>query len=332
MLFSQKNASIAQGINKQLERLIPITTPTAVIMGFFFPDIFINLRPFVILLFGIMTFSGALKLKAAEMGNAIKNPLPIIMFFIFSHVIMPLAAIFSSSIVFSDADIVTGFVLLFAGPTAVSGFFWILIFKGDKALGLALILLDTILAPLVVPGTLSILLGKTVTMDTSGMAISLMLMVVVPTIIGISVNEISKGKAPAVISPYLDTFSKICLFLVIAANASPVAPKIQLNNPLVWQTVIVCVLMIIFGFALIYAIVLLINCKGSKGISLIIGGGLRNNSATMTLAVNFFPEHVALPIIMSLITQQTIAAFAGKLITRKFFNKKIAESEQTDPK
>lgn len=306
-----------QNINKQLERLIPVTTPLAVALGFFFPGFFIHFRPFVILLFGVMTFSGALKLKAAEMGNVVKSPLPIIVFFVSAHIIMPVAVLLSSSIVFSDTDIITGFVLMFAGPTAVSSFIWILIFKGDKALGLTLILLDTILAPLVVPGTLSILLGKTVSMDMSGMAISLMLMVVVPTIIGVSVNEAGKGKVPSVISPYLDPFSKICLILVIAANASPVAPKIQLANPIVWQTAVVCILMIIFGFALMFAVGLLFKIKGGKGISLLIGGGLRNNSASMTLAVTFFPETVALPIIISLITQQTVTAVVGKILTRK---------------
>ena len=310
--------TLLQNINSKLERLIPITTPMAIALGFLFPGIFIHLRPFVIFLFGVMTFSGALKLRAKELGTAVRNPIPVIVFFISAHIIMPVIAKLASSFVFNDENIITGFVLVFASPAAVSGFFWVMIFKGDKALGLAIILLDTMLAPIVVPGTLSILLGQTITMDMTNIAISLFLMVVLPTILGVGTNEISKGKVPSAICPFIDPISKICLILVIAANASPVAPNIRLNDPLSWLTAAICIGLIIFGFVMIYLLDLLFKVRKDKRISLILLGGLRNNSASMTIAVTFFASPaVSLPVIMSLIFQQTIAAIAGKLITRK---------------
>ncbi|MDR2964383.1 MAG: bile acid:sodium symporter family protein [Treponema sp.] len=319
MTSSRKHLEIAQNINRQLERLIPITTPAGIILGFLLPAVFINLRPLVPLLFGIMTFSGALKLKAAEMGASVKNPIPIALFFISAHIIMPVVSKLLVSLFIDDENILTGFILVFASPTAVSSFFWVMIFKGDKALGLTLILLDTMLAPIVVPGTLFILLGKTVAMDMTGIAISLFLMVVLPTILGVGTNEISRGKVPSIISPYLDPVSKICLILVIAANASPLASKIQFNDPLVWLTAIICIALIVIGFIIIYLFDILFKFKKDKGISLILMGGLRNNSAAMTIAVTFFANAaVSLPVIMSLIFQQTIAAFVGKLISKRY--------------
>jgi predicted Na+-dependent transporter len=82
--------------------------------------------------------------------------------------------------------------------------------------------LDTIAAPFLVPGTLSLLCGAKVALDMTGMAVSLVLIVVIPTILGVAINEASRGKIPARISPYFNPFSKICLMLVIAANASAV--------------------------------------------------------------------------------------------------------------
>ena len=304
-------------INRYLERLIPVTTPIAVALGLFLPEFFMPLRPFVILLFGIMTFSGALKLTASELGAAVRSPVPILIFFCVSHILMPLAALSSSSVLFDNPDIIAGFVLLFAGPTAVSGFIWVTIFKGDKALGLTLILLDTILAPVVVPFTLSIFLGADIQMDMSGIAISLLFMVVIPTIIGVALNETSKGKIPSVICPALDPLARICLILVIAANSSAIASVVRFNDPLVWGVAALCITLTSLGFLLAKLFGIIGKYNEEKNTSLIIASGLKNNSAVMTIAVAFFPETAVLPVVLSLVFQQTIAAVMGKLIIRR---------------
>ena len=317
MGFSQKITDSFIKLNNHLGRLIPITTPMGIALGFFFPHIFIKLRPYVPWLFGMMTFSGALKLRASELTDAVRKPAPILLFFAASHVIMPLAALLSSSLVFENPDVIAGFVLLFAGPTAVSGFIWVAIFKGDKALGLTLILLDTLLAPLIVPGSVSILMGAKIAMDMSGIAISLLFMVVLPTILGVTLNETSRGRVSAVLCPSFDPAAKICLILVIAANASPVAPGIQFNDPLVWIAALVCVSLTIGGFFLAKLTSIIGKCGDDKSVSMVIAGGLRNNSAVMTIAVTFFPEAAVLPTLLSIIFQQTIAAFIGKMLVKK---------------
>ncbi|MCL2210933.1 MAG: hypothetical protein FWB95_03310 [Treponema sp.] len=308
------SSSSLKKINSYLDRLIPLTTPLAVFMGLLLPGVFSPLRPYVLWLFGIMTFSGALKLTASELGAAVRSPLPIALFFFSAHVLMPLAALFSSSIFFDNPDIIAGFILLFAGPTAVSGFIWVMIYKGDKALGLTLILIDTLLAPLVVPATLSVLMGAKIEMDMSGIAISLLFMVVIPTIVGVAINEISKGKIPQKICPGLDPFAKICLILVIAANSSAIAPFVKPDDPVIWHVALLCVILTIAGFLVVWLLGIAGKCKAAQKAPLIIAGGLRNNSAVMTIAVTFFPEAAVLPTLVSIIFQQIIAASIGKFI------------------
>ena len=303
--------------NNLLGRMMPLTTPFAVGLGLFFPDVFRNLRPFVPWLFAMMTFSGALKLKATELGDAVKRPIPILLFLFTSHVLMPCLAMVSCFPVLSNPDIMTGFVLLFAGPTAVSGFIWVSIFKGDKALGLTLILLDTMLAPLIVPATIYILMGSEIAMDMSGIAISLLFMIVIPTIIGVTINETSKGKIPAAICPGFDPVSKICLMLVVAANTSVIARNVTFNDPLVWKAALICIVLTVSGFFLARLNGIIGKCDGEKSASLIIAGGLRNNSAVMTIAVTFFPELTVLPTLVSIIFQQMIMAVLGRVIIRQ---------------
>jgi predicted Na+-dependent transporter len=304
-------------LNHAMDRFIPVITPLSVALGLLFPVFFLPLRPYVILLFSIMTFSGALKLTAVELGSSVKNPAPILLFFFSSHVIMPLAALFLSSQFIKNSDVVAGFVVLFAGPTAVSGFIWSAIFKGDKALGLSLILLDTLLAPLVVPATLSIFMGAKIAMDMRGIAVSLIFMVVVPTIIAVALNETSKGAIPQKICPIVDPFAKFCLMLVIAANSAAIAHIIKFNDPIVWITGALCLCLTSAGFLLAKFNGSVAKCGNEKTTALVIAGGLRNNSAVMTIAVTFLPQAAVLPTLMSIILQQTIAAVMGRLIIRR---------------
>jgi predicted Na+-dependent transporter len=154
-------------------------------------------------------------------------------------------------------------------------------------------------------------------MDISGIAISLIFMVVIPTIIAVVINETSKGKIPEIVCPTLDPFAKICLLLVIAANSSVVAPNIQFNDPVVWKIALLCITLTSSGFLLAKLTGVLGKFSEEKNISLVLACGLRNNSAVMTIAVAFFPEATVLPAILSIIFQQTVAVIMGKLIIKK---------------
>jgi tagaturonate reductase len=282
-------------------------------MGFLFSPVFIHLRPLVPWLFALMTLSGALKLRARELLAAVRKPAPILYFLLAAHVIIPLIVFSICSLVF-DADTLSGYALLFSVPTAVSGFIWVSIYHGDGALALAIVLLDTLLAPLVVPGTVSLLLGTQVALDMSGMAISLVFMVLVPTVIGVGANEASGGKLPPIVSPYLNVVAKLCLVLVIAANASPVAPQIQLDDPQVYLIAALCVGFGAFGYVCAKLIGILGRLPREKRVTLFFVIGLRNISAATTIAIQFFPAAAALPCLLGIVFQQVLAAIMGKAL------------------
>ena len=305
-------------INKTLNRLMPIVAPLGVVLGYLLPDVFIHLRPYVPWLFGLITLAGAMRLRVVEFGSTIRAPLPIVTFFVSAHVLMPIVALLASSLFFGgDPDTVAGYVLIYSGPTAVTGFLWTTIFSGDKALCLTLIMLDTMLSPLVIPGTVSVLLGTKVTMDMSGIAVSLILMVVIPTIIGVTLNETSRGKIPSLVCPFLDPVSKLLITTVIAANTSPVASKIRFNEPRIWMLLGLCVLLTTGSFFLSRLASLGVRNHPEKGIAMFFSGGLRNTSAVTTIAVSFFPEAAAIPALLGIMTQQTVSAFMGKLLLPK---------------
>ena len=151
----------------------------------------------------------------------------------------------------------------------------------------------------------------------SGIAFSLILMVVIPTIVGVALNETSRGKIPDLVCPYLNPISKICLVLVIAANTSPVTKIIRLADPMIWKVAGLCIVLSAGGFILSKLGAVAVKCNTEKSVVLFFAGGLRNISAVTTIAVTFFPEAAALPALLGIVFQQTISVLMGKLLMPK---------------
>jgi predicted Na+-dependent transporter len=305
----------AENFNRRLERLMPLLTPMGVFMGFALPGVFLVLKPFTPWLFGVMTLSGALNLKAREFVRSLKTPLPILLSFAAGHIILPFLSFLIPSLVFpGKTDIIAGYLLLGAAPTAVSSFIWVSMYNGDRALCLAIILIDTILAPLVVPATMSALMGTKVALDMTGIAVSLILMVLIPTGIGIGLNEASRGRAPAVLGPVLNPVAKFCLILVIAANSAAAAPALRVSDPELWLIGGICILLGVLGY-------LLSGFAGAAGrlgeasrVTVFFNVGLKNISAASTIAIEFFPAAAAFPCLLGIVVQQTIAALMGRIM------------------
>lgn len=308
-------AAAALKLNGRLENLMPLITPVGVALGFLFSERLRGFKPIIPWLFALLTLSGSLKLRARELGAAIARPVPVLAFFVGSHVLMPLLAFAASSLAFpGKGDLVSGYVLLFSTPTAVSGFIWVSIFRGDGALALAVILLDALAAPAVVPATIKLLLGTSVSIDGAGLIASLFAMVVAPTILGVFLNESSRGRIPARVGPYIGPISKFCLLFVIGGNAAAVAPSVDLASPLVLAVAGLCVALAAAGFCIGRLFGFLPGLDDRSRRSLTFNIGLRNISAGATIAIAFFPAAAALPATLGIIFQQTLSAIMGRLL------------------
>ncbi|MHC6202022.1 bile acid:sodium symporter family protein [Breznakiellaceae bacterium SP9] len=320
MCSSPQNIPVqtALRLNKKLELFLPLLIPIGAALGIIFPGVFIRLRPIAFWLFGFMTLTGALNLRVREFVNTVKNPLPLLLFFASARVVMPALVVFLVPLVFpSNADVLAGFVLLNSVPTAVTGLIWTSMFHGDRALSLSIILFDALLSPLVVSGSVSLLLNTKVVLDISGIVSSLVFMVVLPSIIGVSVNELSRTAIPRAVNPYLAPFSKFCVVCVVAANSAAVAPFIRFDKPELWVIMISCTTFSILGFCLAKLLGLLSRQIRETQVTLFFAIGLRNTSAAMTIAIDFFPPNAAMPAVLGIIFQQSLSALMARILLRK---------------
>lgn len=308
-------------LNNQMERFVPILTPLGVIFGLVFPFVLKDFKFLVTPLFAFITFTGALGMNIKEFAHVIKKPKPIILSLILSHIFIPLLVFSLSKLIFiNDPDMVVGFVLLYAIPTAVVGYMWTSIYKGNGALSLTIILIDTMLSPLLTPLTIKILTRSDVSIDTSSMMLSLLYLVVLPSILGVAINTLSNSKAKENIKPLCNPFTKVALILVVAINVSQIAKDLVFDKNLIFA-IPVNLLFISSGFALSLYISKKLKLKKEDCVTLTYSVGMRNISAALVLAIDFFPPTVSLPVTLGVIMQQSTAAFMGTLLFRQKENK-----------
>lgn len=320
-----------KSVDKRLNALMPFITPTGVILALLLGNLFVSLKPIVNPLFGVITFFGAMKISAKDMVAAIKRPLFIIGFVLSSYIAMPILAELVSLIFFSgNKALGSGFNLVRAIPTAVVGSIWAMIFHGNIAVSLTILLVDTLLAPIMTPLMLKIFTGTAVEIDSVGMMKSLCMMVVIPFFLGLVFNRFFSKSIKQYIAPATNPLSKLILLFVIIINVSQVAERIKSDASWSYITIaIAAILLAAIGFPVGFMFCKLLRLDKSQSISTTYAVAMRNISAALVLAIDFMPAEAALPVIFSIVFQQTVAAIMGHVLFGKNEN---ADSLDEDKK
>lgn len=307
-------------MNYYLERIMPLLTPSGVVMGLLLGSWVAWMKPSVTVLFALITFIGALGINSSDFFKVVKKPKAIAVFIIGANVVMPLLTYALASVVFrNQPEIATGLILLMSIPTAITGYIWSGIYKGNGALSLTLILVSTLLAPILTPYTVRLLANTTVRIDTAGMMVSLVLMVVVPSVVGILINNLTKGKVNEHITPCLKPFSKIGLFFIIVINTAQVSERLIANASWDYLPIAaVCAFLAIIGYPISHTLGRIAGLAEQESKSITFASSLRNISAALVLAIAYFPPETSLPVIFGIVFQQsTCAVMAHVLYGRK---------------
>ena len=303
-------------LNTFLQKYIAILTPLSLVLGVLLENIGQHLLFLVSWLFAFMTFTGSLNMKFKDVKIFVKHPALILFSIIFLHLLMPLWAYFLATVIFDDHLLTIGFVLSVAVPIGVSSVIWINMCKGNLPLGLSIILIDTLLSPFIIPAMLYVVSGEKIELDVASLIFNLILMIVLPTILGILVNELSRGGIPKKYGKKLAPFSKLCLFAVVMINSSTIAP--YLNDFNVQLISVLLLVLVVAGSGYVFA--LLIGRYVLKDYSvmttLVFTGGMRNIAVGVIVATTYFPSKVAMPVVFGMLFQQVLASLFSKLVTK----------------
>ncbi|WP_028389879.1 bile acid:sodium symporter family protein [Bacillus cihuensis] len=312
-----------QKLNAFLENKMPFITPISVLLGVMFASYVDSFSFLVPWLFAFMTFSGSLGSNIKSFKEVMIHPLPIIITMCILHVIMPIWAFGVGHVVFhGDVYTITGLILGMIIPTGITSVLWVSIYRGNIPLTLAVILIDTFLSPFIVPYTMSVMVGEKVEMDILGMMGGLLWMVVVPSLSGMMLNQVTKGKVKTVLGPRLSPISKFFLGIVVLLNSSVIAPYLRhVDAKLVFITIVVF-LISFSGYLFSFLIGRLFKMDREDVVSLTFLGGMRNISTGAVIAISYFPAQVAVPVVIGMLFQQVLASSYGRFVDR-YYKKRI---------
>jgi predicted Na+-dependent transporter len=310
-------------LNKQLEKIMPLITPVSVILGVLLTGYLKDLSFLIPWIFAFMTFTGSLSSNFKSLTEVVSHPFPVLMTMGMLHVVMPIWAMGVGHIVFTgDVYTITGLTLAMVIPTGVTSFIWVSIYKGNIPMTLSIILIDTLLSPIIVPYSLSLFIGQKIEMDVFSIMKGLLGMVVIPSLIGMFLNQLTKGRIKNSLGSRLAPFSKISIGFVVMLNGAVVAPYLKHINLKLVSITLVVFFIALTGYLFSFLIGRLIHSDRNTVISLTFTGGMRNISAGAVIAVSYFPASVAVPVVVGMLFQQVLASLNGHVLER-YYNRKI---------
>ena len=304
---------MVQRLNQFMQRYMPILTPLSLVIGVLLEQLGGHLLFLVPILFALMTFISSLSLKFRDIQVFKTYPKTILFIIAFLHIVMPLWAFTLAELIFDDHLLTIGFLLSVAVPTGVTSVIWVTISKGNLPLCLAIILIDTLLAPILMPLLLHVVVGQTIQLNTVSLIFDLIWMIVLPSILGMIVGEWTKGKLQQRFNQPFALVSKCALFGIIMINSSAIAPYVKNINAELAFVIVVVLLVAASGYVLALILGKLFLKTKADQATFIFNGGMRNIAVGVVIATTYFPSKVAMPVVFGMLFQQVLASIFYKI-------------------
>lgn len=318
-------------MNGFISRHLPWFVLGCVIIGLTFADVFSQLSNITIVLFAFMTFTNSLSGNFRDLARIARHPLPVFTIFLLLHVVMPLVTLGIGNVLFPDAPLFTlGLLLEYSIPTAVTSLMWVGIAGGDLPLCLAVVLLDTLLSPFIVPLSMRIFSGSVVELDAMSMMVDLLFMVAIPALIAMSLHQGTNGRVKTTLKPKLEPFSKLVLLLLITINATGCAPFLKSIDRTLTLVIITVFALCLLGFFLGYWAGRLLHQPFPTVLSISLTSGARNISAGAVLAGQYFPPEVMFPVAFSPLFFQITMSIIVKILLRTKPGRAWQEAQQEE--
>jgi len=315
---------ILNKFNNFMERWMPLVTPSSLIIGILLaPYIgkYIYIVPWA---FAFMTFTGSLGSGFGEMKKVAQNPLPLIVVLFILHIWMPMIAFGTGKLLYSDSPyFITGIVLEFVVPTGITSLVWVSMYRGNTVLSLSVILLDTLLTPFLIPFSLKLLVGTTVEINALGMFRDLILMILIPALLAMALNQITKGNIKKTLSPKLAPFSKAAIVVVVSLNSTKIAHFFKDFTPVLIGIALTILFLAITGYVWGYIASRILKQNYPNTVSMTVNGGMRNISTGAVLASQYFPGEVMFPVMIGTLFQQVLVSLVVSILKRSENKKPI---------
>ena len=260
----------------------------AAVVALAVPDLFSGIKPTVINpLLGIIMFGMGMALKPEDFRIVLSRPKDVITGCLAQFTIMPLLAWTLSRVFALDEALAVGVVLVGCCPGGTASNVITYLAKGDLALSVGMTAVSTVLAPVMTPLLVWLLAGKTVDVDVAGMLLSILWVVILPVVAGLTIKWLwpkLTDKATA----YLPAVSSLAIAFIVLIVISANAHKLLLGGMVI---VAVVVLHNLCGLGLGYLIGRLLHLPAPKRKAISIEVGMQNSGLASSLATLHFATY-----------------------------------------
>ncbi|MGC9344937.1 MAG: bile acid:sodium symporter family protein [Bacteroidales bacterium] len=170
----------------------------AVTVSMFYPSVFIKwgdfeLKNTIVPLLQVIMFGMGSQMSFRDFAGVIKMPKGVLLGLVCQFTIMPVVGFTIATSFGFPPEIAAGIVLVGSSPSGLASNVMSFIAKANLALSVTLTAFATMLAPLITPSLMKLLAGQFVPIDFWSMMLSIINIVILPIVAGLTFNAIAYG-------------------------------------------------------------------------------------------------------------------------------------------
>ncbi|MBR5688261.1 MAG: bile acid:sodium symporter family protein [Prevotella sp.] len=238
-------------------------------------------------LLGLIMFGMGLTLKPEDFHVVLMRPKDVLLGCLAQFTVMPLLAWVLAKVFALPDELALGVILVGCCPGGTASNVITYLAKGDLALSVGMTAMSTILAPLLTPLLVWLMAGTMVDVDTAGMLLSILYVVIAPIIAGIIIQRLFPSFTRKAVA-YLPAFSTLMIAAVVAMVVSHTANRLLSAGLMV---VIVVMLHNLLGLTIGYGVGRLLGLPREKRVALSIEVGMQNSGLASSLATIHFASY-----------------------------------------
>jgi len=236
---------------------------------------------------GVIMFGMGLTLSPHDFKIVLSRPKDIFIGCFAQFTVMPLLAWGLTYLFSLPKELALGVILVGCCPGGTASNVITYLAKGDLALSVGMTATSTLLAPVMTPFLVCLMAGTMVNVDTIGMLLSIVYVVIAPIIIGLLCQRFIP-KLTKRVTPYLPAFSSVAIALVVGIVVAHNADRLMLGGMVV---IIVVVIHNLMGLLVGFIIGKTLQLTRPKCVALSIEVGMQNSGLASSLAVLHFASY-----------------------------------------
>ncbi|MCJ8521217.1 BASS family bile acid:Na+ symporter [Pseudorhizobium tarimense] len=259
--------------------------------GFFFPETFKQLAPWIVTLLAIIMFGMGLTISVDDFKEVVKRPVEVGIGVVSQFLIMPLLAVLLTRIIPMSPEVAAGVILVGCCPGGTSSNVMTFLSKGDVALSVACTSVTTLAAPIITPFLVWMFASHYLPVDAMAMFLSIVKVVLVPLALGFALQKLAPGLVRGAL-PVLPLVSVVGIVLIVAAVVGASRGAIAQSGLMIFAVV---VLHNGLGYLLGFFAARAFGLSLAKRKAIAIEVGMQNSGLGAALANAYFSPVAAVP-------------------------------------